>query len=263
MVAYFQNVKSLYNHKDLLYTWVYRIIRARYQQSLLGGLWAIIVPIATTLIFSVIFTFFIPINTGNTPYLVFSYTAMVPWTLFSSSITDMVDSLTGNMNLVSKIYFPREILPIASLIARLVDALIAFAILVVLMVYYKMPVSIAGLLLLPFILMIQIALCLGIGFIGGALNVFYRDIRHIFLLGLQLWFYASPVIYPVTSVPARLRPYYYLNPMAGILESYRAIILYQELPGYYLLISIGMAVITLVIGYWFFKRVEFQFADVV
>jgi lipopolysaccharide transport system permease protein len=263
MIAYFQNVRSLYGHKDLLYTWAYRIVRARYQQSVLGGLWAIIVPITTTLIFSVIFTFFIPVNTGNTPYLVFSYTAMVPWTLFSSSITDMVDSLTGNMNLVSKIYFPREILPIASLIARLVDAFIAYIILAILMVYYKMPVTIPGLLLLPFILLIQIALSLGLGFIGGALNVFYRDIRHVFVLGLQLWFYASPIIYPVTAVPENLRSLYYLNPMAGVLEAYRAILIYHTLPGPSIYYSAGVSILALVIGYWVFKRLEFQFADII
>jgi lipopolysaccharide transport system permease protein len=263
MTAYFQNIKSLFGHKDLLYTWAYRIVRARYQQSVLGGLWAIIVPVATTLIFSVIFTYFIPINTGNVPYLVFSYTAMVPWTLFSSSITDMVDSLTGNMNLVSKIYFPREILPVSAMLARLVDAFIAFGILAILMVYYRMPVNIFALLLLPVILLIQLALSLGIGFIGGALNVFYRDIRHIFVLGLQLWFYASPIIYPVTSVPEKLKPFYYLNPMAGVLEAYRAILLYHTLPGQHIYYSAGVAIIALVIGYWIFKRLEFQFADII
>jgi lipopolysaccharide transport system permease protein len=263
MTAYFQNVKSLFGHKDLLYTWAYRIIRARYQQSVLGGLWAIIVPVATTLIFSVIFTYFIPINTGDVPYLVFSYTAMVPWTLFSSSITDMVDSLTGNMNLVSKIYFPREILPIASTLARLVDAFIAFGILALLMLYYRMTVSIPGLLLLPFILLIQIALSMGIGLIGGALNVFYRDIRHIFVLGLQLWFYASPIIYPVTSVPEKLRPLYFLNPMAGVLEGYRAILLYNTLPGQSIYYSAGVSILFLLLGYWIFKRLEFQFADII
>jgi lipopolysaccharide transport system permease protein len=263
MTVYFQNVRLLFGHRDLLYTWAYRIIRARYQQSVLGGLWAIIVPVATTLIFSVIFTFFIPINTGNVPYMVFSYTAMVPWTLFSSSITDMVDSLTGNMNLVSKIYFPREILPISTMLARLVDAFIAYGILALMMLYYKMTVSLAGFLLLPLILLIQIALSLGIGFIGGALNVFYRDIRHLFVLGLQLWFYASPIIYPVTSVPEKLKPLYYLNPMAGVLEAYRAILLYHTLPGPNIYYSAGVSVLALVIGYWVFKRLEFQFADII
>jgi lipopolysaccharide transport system permease protein len=229
----------------------------------LGGLWAIIVPTVTTLIFNLIFTFFIPIDTGKIPYLVFSYTAMVPWTLFSSSITDMVDSLTGNMNLVSKIYFPREILPISSLLARLVDAMIAFSLLAVLMWYFRTAVNATYLLALPLVLLIQICISLGIGFIGGALNVFYRDIRHIFVLGLQLWFYASPIIYPVTSVPERFRFLYYLNPMAGVIDAYRSILLYQTLPGESLLISAAAAILTLAVGYWLFKRAEFQFADII
>jgi lipopolysaccharide transport system permease protein len=263
MTGYFQNFKLLLGHRDLLFTWAYRIVRARYQQSVLGGLWAIIVPVTTTLLFSIIFTFFIPINTGTTPYMVFSYTAMVPWTLFSSSIFDMVDSLTGNLNLVSKIYFPREILPVASMMARMVDAFIAYCILAILMLYYRMPISIAGLLLLPFILLIQIALALGLGFLGGALNVFYRDIRHIFSLGMQLWFYASPIIYPVTSVPEKLRPLYYLNPMVAVLEAYRAILLYNTLPGPQIFYSAGVSILILIIGYWVFKRLEFQFADII
>jgi lipopolysaccharide transport system permease protein len=263
MVNHLENIQSLYKHRDLLFNWTYRIIRGRYQQSLLGGLWALIVPTVTAVIFSVIFTFFIPVNTGKIPYLVFSYTAMVPWTLFSSSVTDMVDALTGNMNLVSKIYFPREILLISALLARLVDAAIAFSLLAVLMLFYKMSVNIAGLLFLPLILLIQIAFSLGIGFIGGALNVFYRDIRHIFVLGLQLWFYASPIIYPVSAVPEKLQAIYYLNPMAGVLEGYRAILLYQNLPGTSLLFSAGVALLILVLGYLLFKRVEFQFADVI
>jgi lipopolysaccharide transport system permease protein len=257
------NIQSLYHHRDLLLNWTYRIIRARYQQSLLGGLWAIIVPTVTAAIFSIIFTFFIPVNTGTIPYLVFSYTAMVPWTLFSSSITDMVDSLTGNMNLVSKIYFPREILPIAAVLARLVDAVIAFAVLAILMVYYKLHVNIASLLLLPFILLIQVAIALGIGLIGSALNVFYRDMRHIFVLGLQLWFYASPIIYPTTAVPENLKFLYSLNPMVGVLDGYRAILLYQSFPGNSILVSIGFAILALVLGYWLFKRAEFQFADII
>jgi lipopolysaccharide transport system permease protein len=263
MVNQVNHIQSLYNHKDLLLNWTYRIIRARYQQSLLGGLWAIIVPTVTAVIFSVIFTFFIPVNTGTTPYLVFSYTAMVPWTLFSSSITDMVDSLTGNMNLVSKIYFPREILPISAVLARLVDALIAFGLLAGLMVYYKVHVNVATLFLLPFVLLIQIALALGIGLIGSALNVFYRDIRHIFVLGLQLWFYASPIIYPTSSVPENLKPFYTLNPMVGVLDAYRAILLHQTLPDKSIFVSIGFAILALVLGYWLFKRAEFQFADII
>ena len=254
---------TFYQYRDLLWAWTVRTIRARYKQSLLGGLWAILQPAATVAIFTVIFTMVVPVDTGGIPYVIFAYTAMVPWVLFSTSVTDMVDSLVGNMNLVSKIYFPREALPIAALLARLLDFIIAAAVLILLMIYYQMMPSLVGLLFLPVILAIQLALALGLGLAGAALNVFYRDMKHLFVLGLQLWLYATPIIYPVTLVPERFRSLYFLNPMAGAVEGYRAILLHNSLPGSYLLTSAVAAIIVLVLGYWFFKRVEFQFADVV
>lgn len=257
------NVQQLISARDLVFSWTYRTIRGRYKQSILGGLWAIIQPAATVVIFSIIFTVFIPVDTGDIPYVVFAYTAMVPWILFSSSITDMVDSLTSNMNLVSKIYFPREVLPIAAMMARLVDFAIAYAVLVVLIFFYQVEIYPLGWLLLPVILAVQLALALGLGLIGGALNVYYRDIKHIFALGLQLWFYTTPIVYPVSVVPEELLPIYFLNPMAGVIEAYRAILLHQQLPGPYFLISASVAFVAFLFGYWFFKRVEFQFADVV
>jgi lipopolysaccharide transport system permease protein len=257
------NARNLFSARELVISWTTRTIRGRYQQSILGGLWAIIQPAASAVIFSIIFTFFIPVNTGGIPYIIFSYVAMVPWTLFSASITDMVDSLVGNMNLVTKIYFPREVLPLSSLLARVFDFLIAFGVIVLLIIYYRVQITLLGWLYIPVILLIQLALAFGIGLFGASLNVFYRDMRHIFTLGMQIWFYASPILYPITSIPERFRSLYYLNPMAGIIEAYRAVILYHELPGPYLLVSAGMAIFFLVTGYWFFKRVEFQFADVV
>jgi len=256
-------ISSIYKFRDLLVSWTYRTIRARYQQSILGGLWAIIVPISQTLIFSIIFTYFIPVKTGGIPYVVFSYIALVPWNFFSTSIIDMVDSLVSNIHLVSKIFFPREILTISYLLARFLDFLIASCLLLILMVYYQIPSNILGWLFVPLILLIQIALSLGLGLAGAALNVFYRDIRHLFVLILQIWFYATPIIYPVSAVPPQFRIFYSLNPMAGVIESYRAIFLYQKLPDISLLLSAGISLLVLSFGYWFFKRVEFQFADVV
>lgn len=256
-------IKQLLSANELVWAWTYRIIRGRYQQSILGGLWAIIQPAATATIFSLIFTWFIPVDTGGIPYVVFSFTAMVPWTLFSASVIDMVEALVGNLNLVSKIYFPREILPLSSVLARLVDFLIAFGIVVGMIFYFRLPILPVGWLLLPVVLLIQLALALGIGLTGAALNVFYRDVRHIFALGLQLWFYASPIIYPLSAVPEQFRLFYLLNPMAGVIDAYRAILLHHTLPGPTLLISATIACVTLFGGYWFFKRVEFQFADVV
>jgi lipopolysaccharide transport system permease protein len=148
----------------------------------------------------------------------------------------------------------------------LIDFLIAFCVVIILIIYYRMEVYLLAWLLLPVILLIQIILSLGLGLIGAALNVFYRDVKHLIALGLQIWFYASPIIYPVSTVKSHLGAYYYLyflNPMAGVLEAYRSILLYRELPGSYIFISTGVALLLFLVGYLFFKRVEFQFADVI
>jgi len=256
-------LNDLYKHRDLLFAWTFRTIRARYQQSILGGIWAIVQPIAIVIVFTIIFSRFIRVDTGDIPYVVFSYTAMVPWTLFVSSVTDMVDTLVANMNLVSKIYFPRDILVIAAMLARLLDFTIASSILIVLLFVYQMPAFTISLLYIPLILAIQLALSLGLGLGGAALNVFFRDIKHLFVLGLQLWLYATPIIYPVTLIPERYHTYYYLNPMAGVIEAYRSVILHASPPGNYLIISALAAAVVFLSGYWLFKRVEHKFADVI
>lgn len=256
-------VAKLAQFRDLLWAWTARNVRARYQQSLLGWLWAIVQPVASVLIFTVIFTLFVPVNTGGVPYAVFSYAAMVPWTLLSLALTDMAGSLVYNMNLVTKIYFPREILPLAALLARLLDFAIAGVLLIVLLVAYRLPFHAAAWLCLPVVLLVQLALIAGLGLAFAALNVFYRDVQPFLALGLQLWFYASPIIYPVSAVPKWLLPVYYLNPMAGIIEAYRQIMLFGQVPGPYLWLSAALSLAILVGGYYLFKRVEFLFADLV
>ncbi len=250
-------------YRPLLSAWIVRTIRARYKQSFLGGLWAVIQPTMATIIFSIVFTYFVPIDTGGIPYVLFAYTAMAPWTFFTTALMDMVESLVINMNLVSKIYFPREILPIAALLARLLDFGIASLLLIAMMIYFRIAVDPITLLYLPAVVAIQMALALGLGFIGAALNVFYRDVKHLVTLVIQLWLYASPIIYPIERVPDWLRPYYFINPMAGIIQSYRDILLKQQIPGSYLFFSLAFAAVILLVGYRFFKKVEFQFADVV
>jgi lipopolysaccharide transport system permease protein len=249
--------------RDLLWAWTGRNIRARYQQSSLGWLWAVIVPTAQAAIFSVIFTVFVPIDTGDIPYPVFSYVAVVPWTLLASSLADMSQSLVASMFLITKIYFPREVLPVAAMLARLMDFGVAVGLLVVLMLIFQVPVFLPGLLYLPLILAVQLALILGLGLASAAANVFFRDVQSLITLGLQVWFYASPIIYPVTLVPEPLRPFYFLNPMAGVLTAYRDVLLNGQAPGPYLIPSAIVAVVIFLAGYWFFKRVEFQFADIV
>jgi lipopolysaccharide transport system permease protein len=254
---------GIFHARDLLLAWTSRVIRARYQQSALGWLWALVQPVAQALIFTVIFTRFVPIDTGNVPYIVFSYVAMVPWTLLASSLPEMASSIVGNMNLVNKIYFPREALPLASLLARFVDFGISSILMLVLILVFRAPFSLAGLFFLPIVLAIQLMLIIGLGLAAAAANVFYRDVQSLLTLGIQLWFYASPIIYPVTAVPEALRPFYFLNPMAGILVAYREILIYGNLPGPYLITSAVVSVIIFMCGYWFFKRAEYLFADIV
>jgi lipopolysaccharide transport system permease protein len=255
--------QQLHKTRDLVWAWTVRTLRGRYQQSALGWLWASVQPVATVAIFSVVFTRIVPVDTGGVPYILFSYSVVVPWTLLATSITDMAMSLVQNMNLIGKIYFPREALPIASLLARLADFGISFILLVILMMFYRIPVSPTGLLYLPLILMIQLALILGLGIGAAALNVFYRDVDPLLKLVIQVWFYASPILYPVSFVPEKWQWLYFLNPMSGIIAAYRDVLIYDRLPGDYLLPAVIVSLLIFVGGYWFFKRVESQFADII
>jgi lipopolysaccharide transport system permease protein len=253
----------IYHSRELLAAWTKRSIRARYQQSLLGWLWAIVQPVASVAIFSIIFTRFVPVDTGSIPYPVFSYVAVAPWTLFSTSLNDMTVSLVYNMALVTKVHFPREILPVAAMLARLLDFAVSAAVMFLLIFFYQVPVFGPGLLFFPLIVLVQLILILGIGLFAAAANVFFRDVQPLLALTVQVWFYASPIIYPVTMVPEQYRFIYFLNPMAGIIDSYRKVLLQQSLPDQSLLISAVGAVIILILGYQFFKRVEYSFADII
>jgi ABC-type polysaccharide/polyol phosphate export permease len=206
----------------------------------------------------------VPVNTGGIPYPVFSYVAVIPWTFLSASLSDMASSLVNNMSLVNKIYFPREVLVLAAMLARFMDFLISVVLLAVLMFIYQVPLTMTAIIWLPIILFIEFILIVGLGLALAAANVFFRDVTSLLALGLQLWFYASPIIYPITAVPVNLRTLYFLNPMAGIIEAFRAVLLAGQPPNF---VSLGMAavisVIALIGGYEFFKRVEFRFADIV
>jgi lipopolysaccharide transport system permease protein len=248
---------------DLIWAWTGRNIRGRYQQSALGWLWAIVQPAASAVIFTLVFTRVVPVDTGGTPYIIFSYVAMVPWTFLATSLPDMSISLVQNMSLVTKIYFPREALPVAAMLARLMDFGIAAVLVVALMIIYQVPLFPVGLLFLPVILAIQIILILGLGLACAAANVFYRDVQSLLTLAIQIWFYASPIIYPVSLVPERLRPWYFLNPMAGVLQAYRDVLLNGKMPGTYLIPAAIVALVVFLAGFWFFKQVEFKFADIV
>lgn len=248
--------------RDLLWTWTRRIIAARYQQSVLGWLWAMAQPAAQVAIFALIFTTFVPVDTGDVPYVLFSYAAIVPWAFMSSSLTDMTGSVVDNLQLVTKIYFPREILAIACMLARLLDFAMASILLLGLVFYYGVPFHPQNIAVLLLVVMIQLALTLGIGLAAAAANAFLRDVRPLLILVLQLWFYVSPIIYPLSAVPPAWRDIYALNPMVGVIEGFRAAWVDQPIPVRELASSACAAVLCLVVGYWFFKKSETVFADI-
>ncbi len=253
----------LLKSKELLWAWTGRTIRGRYQQSLLGWLWAVIQPAVSVIILTIVFTRFVRVNTGDTPYILFSFVGVIPWTLLSNSLQDMADSLVLNMNLITKIYLPREVLPIAAMLARFTDFFVAAVVFVVLLIVYQLPIFTIPWLFLPLILIVQLLLIAGIGLTCSALNVFYRDVKSLLALGIQIWFYASPIIYPVTMVPEPYRRFYLLNPMVGILQAYRDVLISGVLPGSSFMVSLVLSVVIFIAGYGLFRKVEHLFADIV
>lgn len=258
------DIRELIHYRELLWSWVVRNIKVRYKQSLLGAAWAILQPLSTTVLFALIFSYFLRVDTGGTPYPIFYYSALLPWTFFASSISFGVQSLVGSLNLVTKIYFPKEILPVSVVMASFVDFLVAATIYVAMMIFYRVPVGVS-LVLLPVLILIQMLLTIGVVLLASALNVFYRDIRFVVPLGIQLWMYLTPIIYPVERVPERFRILYMtVNPMAGLIDSYRRVVVTAEWPQYpYLLSATAISIVVFLVAYWYFKKVEPVFADII
>lgn len=256
-------LRELFEARDLLFTWTRREFRVRYSQSILGAAWAILQPLALMAIFSLVFGFVLRVPTEGVPYPVFSYVGSLAWTFFASALTFAIPSLVNNMSLVSKIYFPREILPLSSVLVCLADFAVAAALLLPMMLIGGVGLS-WTIVMLPLLVIVQVLLSYGLSLIGAAVNVFFRDVRFVIPLALQIWLYASPVIYPVSAVPESLRPFYFLNPMAVLIDAYRRVLLFGQLPDWgWFGLSATISVVILVLGYRFFKRAESQFADVI
>lgn len=253
----------LFRYRDLLWLWILREIKVRYKQSLLGIAWAVLQPLALTVIFTIVFSRLVHVDTAGIPYPVFSYVALVPWTFFATSLSFGIASLVNNMNLVTKIYFPREILPLASVGAAFVDFLVSAVILAGMLLLYGIRPGWASLWIIP-LLALQIALTTGVVLFGAAFLVFFRDVRFVLPLLIQVWMYATPIIYPAGRVPAQFRTLYFLNPMAGIIDGYRRVLLLGELPLPEAIIPGAVVTLGLLIaGYVFFKRSEPVFADLI
>ncbi len=257
------HLAELLRHRDLLLLWTRREVQVRYKQSLLGAAWAILQPLALTVVFTLVFSRLVRIDTGNIPYPVFSYSALVPWTFFATALSFGIPSLVNNMNLVTKVYFPREILPLASVGAALVDFMIAFVVFLGLMLIYGIMPDMTSLWIIP-LLLLQISLILGVTLIGATAIVFFRDVRFVIPLLIQVWMYASPVIYPAELVPTHLRTVYFLNPMASIIDGYRRALVLGISPQFEALLPAAMiSASILFIGYTLFKKAEPTFADLI
>jgi lipopolysaccharide transport system permease protein len=258
-----KQLTELYHYRDLLLLWIGREVRIRYKQSVLGVGWAILQPLALTLVFTVVFSSIVKIETGGIPYPIFAYAALVPWTFFATSLSFGIPSLVNNLNLVGKIYFPREILPLASIGAAVLDFAMAVVVFAGLMLIYQIPLTVNILWVIPLII-IQIMLTIGVTLLGAATIVFFRDVRFVIPLLVQIWMYASPVIYPTDLVPSRYQALYFLNPMAGLIDGYRRALVTGQAPQADAVgLSAIIALTVLILGYFVFKRTEPVFADLI
>lgn len=258
-------LREIWKFRELMWTLSLRSLKSRYRQTLLGASWAVIQPLTMTVVFTIVFGKIAKVDTGGAAYPVFAYAAMLPWQLFSNIVSRGTGSVMENGSIVKKIYLPREVCPLSSLLVALVDFGVAALALVIFMVIYRVGPNVL-MLYLPVLLLIEIVMALGIIFFLSATSVFYRDIGFGLPLVLQLGMFISPVAYSVAFV-ADSRPqylaWYMLNPMASIVDGFRRIIVDRHMPQWdYVLYSAGVALVFLALGYWYFKRAEGRFADV-
>jgi lipopolysaccharide transport system permease protein len=257
------NLAELWAYRELLFFFVWRDVKVRYKQTVLGALWAIVQPLATTLAFAVLFG-----RLGGMarhvdgPYALHVFAGMLPWTFFANAVTLAANSLVGSGHLISKVYFPRLLVPLAAIASGLLDFAIAFAGLLVMMAVYGVAPS-ASMLAAPLFVAGTIAAAAGTGILFAALVVTFRDVRYIITFALQLWLFASPVLYPLDMIPARWRLLYAVNPMAGLVAGFRASVVGGPAPADVLLVSSASAAVILLAAVRYFVQVERRFADVI
>ncbi|MHB8117584.1 MAG: ABC transporter permease [Methanothrix sp.] len=254
--------KELWAYRELIYTFASRDIKIRYKQTALGATWAIIQPLFAMVIFTIIFGGLAKIPSEGIPYPLFSYAALLPWTLFAEGITRSTSSMITNSNIMTKVYFPRLVMPISGILSPSVDFAVAFIILIGMILYYGFVPTI-NIVWLPVFILLALATSLGVGLWLSALNVQYRDFQYTVPFIIQIWLYSSPVVYASSLVPEKYRLIYGLNPMAGVIEGFRWALLGTEPPSSMIFVSVLMVALILISGAYYFKRMEKTFADVV
>jgi lipopolysaccharide transport system permease protein len=257
-----QTLSDLWQHRELLYFLVWKDIKVKYKQTALGVAWAILQPLLGMALFTVLFGRLAQLPSDGLPYPLFYYASLLSWTYFSTALTMAANSVVSNTSLITKIYFPRILLPAAAVMGSLLDLAIASIILIGLLAFYQVPLSF-NLALLPFVLVLLVLFTLGVGQFLAALCVHYRDVKHALSFLVQLWFFASPIVYPISMVPENYRWLAMLNPIAGIVETSRALIAGRAIPWEALSISCAVMVVVFVVGAWYFQRAESRFADVI
>ena len=256
------NLRDLWAYRELLYFLTWRDVKVRYKQTVLGVAWTVLQPLLTMLIFTIFFGKLAGVPSDNIPYPIFAYAGLLPWTFFSNTVNNSANSVVGSANLITKIYFPRMLIPGGVVVAGLVDFAIAHVMLAALMIYYRVALTI-NIVMLPGLILLVALLALGIGMWLSALNVKYRDVRFALPLLIQLWMFVSPVIYPSSFLPARWRWVLGLNPLTGIIEGFRSSLFGHPFNWVTLAISAAITLILLVYSAYAFRQMEKSFADIV
>lgn len=257
------DLRELWAYRGLFFFLVWRDIKVRYAQTVLGAGWAVLQPLLTMVVFTVIFGMFAKIPSDGVPYPVFSLAGLVPWTYFAAALSGSSNSLVASTNLITKVYFPRLVIPYAPILASLVDFLIGMAILGAFMLYYGIAPSVSALWTLPVLVLAMMMTAGGVGSWMAALNIQYRDVKYVVPFVVQIWMYASPIVYPMSMVPKDYRSLYALNPMAGVIEGFRSVLLGSDTASWgHIAISLGAGAVLFVSGALYFRRMERVFADV-
>jgi lipopolysaccharide transport system permease protein len=257
------DLRAIWHYRELLYFLVWRDLKVRYKQTVIGIGWAVLQPVITMIIFTAVFGGLVKMPSDGLPYPIFFYSALLPWNYFAGALQRCVVSVVGDAALVSKVYFPRLILPLAGTVSGLVDFAVSFVILLGMIVWYKIGLS-WTVLMLPLFLILALSTALAVGLWLSALNVRFRDVGHTIPFLIQVWMYSSPIVYPVSVIPMKYRYLYSLNPMAGVIEGFRWALLGKQSPEFSVIaISVAVVLVLIAGGLIFFRNMERTFADVV
>jgi lipopolysaccharide transport system permease protein len=257
------DLRAIWHYRELLYFLVWRDLKVRYKQTVIGIGWAVLQPVITMIIFTAVFGGLVKMPSDGLPYPIFFYSALLPWNYFAGALQRCVVSVVGDAALVSKVYFPRLILPLAGTVSGLVDFAVSFVILLGMIVWYQIGLS-WTVLMLPLFLILALSTALAVGLWLSALNVRFRDVGHTIPFLIQVWMYSSPIVYPVSVIPMKYRYLYSLNPMAGVIEGFRWALLGKQSPEFsVMVISVAVVLVLIAGGLIFFRNMERTFADVV